>query len=120
MSAATRIANRRGIDILETDARTVVQHQPREYMTPEEEIRFDRAVESVGRATRAGTCRFESRPDGEDAVRFNYAALDGAPPNLLDNIRLIVESVGSGRAVRIETPGAGVIITPRWNPEWNF
>ena len=92
-------------------------HQyPMAHMSPEEEAEFDQAVRTVNHAIMARRCRFESHLDDWAQIYFRYQVMDEAPDphGILQAIDLIIMQVHAGRAVRIEMPGGGVMLMPRW------
>ena len=111
------VNSRNGIPRLDPAVIRKRHDYPVEYMTPEEQESFHRAVERVNRAVRAGECEFESDLDGEARIYFRYFVRDHARDRkeLFDSIDLIVRQVHAGRAVRMEMPGGGVMLIPRWD-----
>lgn len=95
---------------------TRTHRYPAAHMTGEEEALFDRAVRTVNSAMTAGRCRFESCLDDGARIYFRYAVEDDAPDRagIFGAIDRIVNMVHDGKAVRIEMPGGGVMLMPRW------
>ena len=83
----------------------------------EEEEEFNLDARAVNEAMMRRECNFESLLDDDARVYFRYSIADGAEnrQELLDRIHRIVDHVHSGRALRIEMPGGGVMLMPRWH-----
>ena len=109
-----------GKPVLEPATITAKHLYPVAHMTPGEETSFQQAVETVNHAIRTRQCRFESDLDEEARIYFRYALLSSAdqdtmdPQRIMDAIHLVIEQVHAGKAVRIEMPGGGVMLMPRW------
>ena len=88
---------------------------PIAHMTKEQEEEFNLDARAVNEAMMRRECSFESLLDDAARVYFRYSIADGAEngQELLDRIHRIVDHVHSGRALRIEMPGGGVMLMPR-------
>ena len=95
---------------------TTKHFYPVAYMTNEEETRFHQAVAEINQDLATRQCSFESDLDEEARVYFRYSVSDAAddPHRVLANIHLVINHVHWSRALRMEIPGGGVMITPRW------
>ena len=97
-----------------------VQHDyPAAHMTPDEEAEFEQAVRTVNAAMAARRCSFESCLDDDARIYFRYGLRDSVRGSreageILEAIDLILRQVHEGRAVRIEMPGGGTMLMPRW------
>ena len=89
---------------------------PIKHMTPKEETRFQEAVVQVNHGIMTRQCAFESDLDDEARIYFRYTILEKAQgrTGLLAHIDFIITQVRAGKILRIEMPGGGVILMPRW------
>ena len=95
---------------------TRTHHYPMAHMTPQEEVEFEDAFQRVIEAVGTKQCRFESDLDGWARIYFRYQLLDEAQDRggILNAIDLVIRQVHAGKAVRVEMPGRGVLLMPRW------
>ena len=108
---------RRGIPRIEEAQTLRTHHYPMDdHMTEAQEAEFNQDINDINAAQRQGHCKFESLLNDWAEILFRYQVSDNAPQKrqTLDSIQRVINHVHSGRAVRIEIPGAAIMLMPRW------
>ena len=92
-----------------------ITHRTETVMTQDEKERFNEAVQAVNHAVATNQCHFESHLDTQNQVYFRYTIQDDAQDHsaIGENIDLIIKQVRQHKAMRIEMPEGGVLLTPR-------
>lgn len=95
---------------------TITHHMPMAWFTPDQEQAFNQAIEAINSAQRLKHCVFDSLLSADAYPIFRYSVSPAAPdPTMLhDAIQLVIQSIHDGKAIRIEMPDGGTMLTPRW------
>ncbi len=115
-SGGARMGRRaNGAPLIEAATITTSHHYPKAYMDDEEEGRFNADVEAINAAMGRRECGFETLLDDEAHIFFRYSVEPSAESRdgIMESISNVVEMVHSGKAVRVEMPGGGTMLTPR-------
>ena len=104
-----------GAPLIEAATITTSHHYPKAYMDEEEEGRFNADVAAINAAMGRRECSFETLLDDEAHIFFRYSVEPSAESRdeIMESISNVVEMVHSGKAVRVEMPGGGAMLTPR-------
>ena len=116
-SSRARIERRaNGTPVIEAARTTTSHHYPKAYMNEEEERRFNADIQAINAAMGQRECSFETLLDDEAHILFRYSVNPGAEnrDRVMESISNVVDMVHSGKAVRVEMPGGGIMLMPRW------
>ena len=116
-SGGARIERRaNGSPVIEAARTTTSHHYPKAYMDEEEERRFNADIQAINAAMNQRECSFETLLDDEAHILFRYSVKPGAEnrDRTMESIFNVVDMVHSGKAVRVEMPGGGIMLMPRW------
>ena len=104
-----------GAPLIETATVTNSHHYPKEYMDEGEENRFNADIGAINAAMGRRECSFETLLDDEAHIFFRYSVQPGSEnrDRTMESISNVVDMVHAGKAVRVEMPGGGTMLTPR-------
>ena len=111
----TVVTDKYGSHKIIENKRVITSEYPKAFMTPEEETEFNNAIKVINYGRSDKQCKFETYLDDTAHIIFRYSVADDAPDkaNLHNAIKLVINMINSGKAVRIEMPGNSIMLTPR-------